>query len=196
MEFLRSHPEILLIGGLLLITAYFMSRLARRKRSGGVSILTPHEQLERIRQAKGMRGDLEQLMVEIEQLAKRMGAQLDAKAVRLEKLIDDADDRLQQLAAMQASSTPRRTTPGVEPSADSVSSPAHAELPRRPRSSFTSPEKPVVPASKAAAAQLPDDPLARSVYERADQGLSSQQIARELQEHVGKVELILALRNA
>lgn len=40
----------------------------------------------------------------------------------------------------------------------------------------------------------PTDPLAKSVYELADAGRSSIEIARELDEQVGKVDLILALR--
>jgi hypothetical protein len=38
------------------------------------------------------------------------------------------------------------------------------------------------------------DPLTRSVYEHADTGLSALEIAQQLDEQVGKVELILALR--
>jgi hypothetical protein len=40
----------------------------------------------------------------------------------------------------------------------------------------------------------PLDPLTRSVYEHADTGLSPLEIAQQLDEQVGKVELILALR--
>jgi hypothetical protein len=39
-----------------------------------------------------------------------------------------------------------------------------------------------------------DDPLARRVYELADGGMDAVAIARQLNEHVGKVELMLALR--
>lgn len=38
------------------------------------------------------------------------------------------------------------------------------------------------------------DPLTRGVYNLADQGYAPVQIAQELEEHIGKVELILALR--
>ena len=40
----------------------------------------------------------------------------------------------------------------------------------------------------------PLDPLTRSVYEHSDTGLSALEIAQQLDEQVGKVELILALR--
>ena len=54
------------------------------------------------------------------------------------------------------------------------------------------------PATKPPAAdpQRVVDPLTRAVYEQADTGLSAVEIARHLDEQVGKVELILALRKA
>lgn len=38
------------------------------------------------------------------------------------------------------------------------------------------------------------DPLTQSVYQLADKGVEASEIARRLNEHVGKIELILALR--
>jgi cytoskeletal protein RodZ len=43
--------------------------------------------------------------------------------------------------------------------------------------------------------RVPLDPLTRSVYELADSGCSTVDIARQLDEQIGKVELILALRS-
>ena len=40
------------------------------------------------------------------------------------------------------------------------------------------------------------DPLTREVYALADAGLAAAEIARRLEQHTGKVELILALRSA
>ncbi|MBT8484329.1 MAG: hypothetical protein KJO43_02035, partial [Phycisphaerae bacterium] len=45
-------------------------------------------------------------------------------------------------------------------------------------------------------ASPPHDPLARAVYELADLGEDPVTIARRLDEQVGKVELILALRGS
>lgn len=178
MDFLRDHPQLLLLGGLLLITMFFMSRLAKRRRRGPVSIISPHEQLERLKQARGMRGDLEQLMVEIEQMAKRMSAHLDAKSMRIERLLQEADERIEKLEALQQNPI----NPAQSIAHNDVSQPASVQRSAQP-------EAPAVDA-------LPDDPLARSVYELADQGIEPNQIARQLDEHVGKVELILALRSA
>ncbi|MAE66077.1 MAG: hypothetical protein CMJ18_17540 [Phycisphaeraceae bacterium] len=131
-----------------------MMRLRKRarRRAGEPSA---HEKVERMRQMRGMRGDLEDLMVEIDQLARRFGAQLDAKGLQLERLIEEADRRIARLEALG-----RAPDGPVE-------------------------EQPT-----------PEDPLARSVYDLADKGADATKIAHELNEHVGKVELILALRNA
>ncbi len=54
----------------------------------------------------------------------------------------------------------------------------------------------MVPATSPASHPLPNepDPLTRSVYKLADSGHDTVSIARELDEQIGKVELILALR--
>ena len=212
MEFFRDHPQMLLLGGLLLITMFFISRITKRRKRGPTSILNPHEQLERLKQARGMRGDLEQLMVEIEQMAKRMGAQLDAKSMRIERLLDEADQRIEQLQKLEARALAQNDTQGDSRidslSADSDTTASthgslnatgeaadHASgLANENASEHGSPHS--QPAAAPAVDALPQDPLARSVYALADQGNDPQQIAKELQEHVGKVELILALRTA
>ena len=86
----------LLIVGIVFISAWLLMRI--RKRSvHGPNHPTAREHLERYKQQDGVRNDLEGLMVEIEQLAKRLGNQLDVKAMRIEKLIDEADLRIAQL---------------------------------------------------------------------------------------------------
>jgi type VI protein secretion system component VasK len=56
------------------------------------------------------------------------------------------------------------------------------------------PQKSPPDGSASPSSQRTIDPLARSVYELADAGRSSVEIAQELDEQVGKVDLILALR--
>ena len=169
--------DLLLVAGLALLTMWMLMRIARKRRAGEHTV-TPTEQVERNRQMRGMRADLEELMVEIEQLAKRFGAQLDAKAAQLEKLVDDADQRIAQLQQLQA---------GEKPASSSATSTAASRKPATASTSRdTSPTDDDDSETK--------DPLARSVYQLADAGKEPVQIATELNEHVGKVELILALR--
>lgn len=208
MELLRQNPEWLLIGGLILITAFLFSRMSRRKRNAP-SVLTPHEQLDRLRQVRGMRGDLEELMVEIEQMAKRMSAQLDAKAIRLEHLLEKADRRVEELRELSRLAQ-------QSPAAAKDDAPAASEQPapwpvvtgrglaamyqqaaaQQTASPAPSADAQPEPAPAEAEPGLPDDPLARKVYTLADSGQDASQIARHLNEHVGKIELILALRHA
>jgi hypothetical protein len=201
MELLRQNPEWLLIGGLILITAFLFSRMSRRKRNAP-SVLTPHEQLDRLRQVRGMRGDLEELMVEIEQMAKRM-------AIRLEHLLEKADRRVEELRELSRLAN-------HSPAAVKDDAPAASEQPaprpvvtgrglaamyqqaaaQQTASPAPSAEAQPEPAPVEAEPGLPDDPLARKVYTLADSGQDASQIARHLNEHVGKIELILALRHA
>ncbi len=103
-------------------------------------------------------------MAEMEQLARRFSAQLDNKARRLEILIDEADQRI---AALGGASEP-------------TAAPAPPAAPSPPTAGGNGNRDP--------------DELTVAVYERADAGLSPVEIAQQLDEQVGKVELILALR--
>lgn len=199
-------PYVLLLG-LLLVTASLMMKLAKRRRGGSSSgpreaNVTGAERLEKLRQEQGVRRDLDSLMVEIEEMAKRLSHQLDAKAVRLEQLIEDADHRLTRLrhvaerlenASPDASRSAAANTSQADaasPSADSKGTTSEADEP----GDLLSASSPA--ASRASETPSPEasDPLTRSVYALADEGYDAQAIASRLQEHAGKIELILALR--
>jgi len=142
------------VGILLIVVWLMMMWRTRRKRLAGRQ--TPMERVERYHQERGVRQDLEQLMVEIEQLARRFSNQLDAKSLRLEKLLREADEKI---AKLEDGSAPQTAPPP----------PAPVALPA-------------------------EDDLTRNVYRLADAGHDPAAIAQQLSEHVGKVELILALR--
>jgi len=179
-----TSQTLLLVGGLACLTLWLMLRIARRRKlQAGTP--TPHEQIERNRQLRGMQGDLETLMVEVEQFAKRLGAQLDAKAATVEKLLRDAEVKIEELRRLDAA---RSDPQGGETSAG-VS---------KARSGTRSRPRPAAAAGRAtiAATAPPADALAQRVYDLADAGHDAHEIARRLDEHIGKVELILALREA
>lgn len=166
---------LLLAGALLLTTSLLRIIHVRRRRSRQAGRLMPEELLERNRQMRGMQGDLEQLMTEVEQLARRFSAQLDAKSRRLERLTAEADERIAALLKLQDPHSP--IVGGVQ-----------AAPSRKAQTSAAREDTTTVDEDQDI------DPLAASVYDLADQGLSPEQIARKLGEHAGKVELILALR--
>ena len=177
----RAVDLIPAAGMLLLITGMMIIYRRRRRNQSQEVCLTPQEQLDRNRQLRGVQGDIERLMVELEQFSKRLAAQLDAKTIAIELLLKQADQRITELKRLDGHSGGAQA--GAEPSSTSQAS----EL--RPRGSTPS-------APATAAAELPSDPVSRSVYQLADQGLAPEAIAKRLNEHVGKIELILALRTA
>lgn len=168
---MQNNHYVVLLLGLCLVTAWLMLRLLKRnRRKADQPILNVHERTTQTRQARGIKGDLEQLMVEVEQLAKRFAAQLDAKTFEMEQLLDRADQTLDQLRG--------QTIQGHSTESTSSAKPATANVP-----------------GYGDQKSLTDDQLSHAVYQFQDEGLNADQIARRTSEHIGKVELILALRH-
>jgi hypothetical protein len=133
------------------------------------------EQLARIRDQNRLRNSLDELLVQLEEASRRVGAQIDTKFAKLETVIRDADDRLARLE--------------------------HA-LGRLGRSPVQSPAQAVLEDGGANASRVseegdadgPKDPRFRRVYELVDAGASPIKAAEELAMPLGEVELILNLR--
>ncbi|MBN4061165.1 hypothetical protein JYU15_01885 [bacterium AH-315-I18] len=157
----------------MLLIVWIMMRV-RSKTRNSRPIASPQELIERNRQIRGMQGQLQELMVEVETMARRFGVQLDAKARRLENLLSQADDRIEELRELQGQ-PPHQTSQMTQDDTQSESSPTQPQQ--------RTPQPPIA-----------EDPLAKSVYQLADSGMDAHAIAMELDEHVGKVELIMALR--
>lgn len=161
------------------------------------------------------------LMGEAEELCNRLTAQLDAKAREVEAILARADaagersdhTREHQATPAEAEAEVRGmpvrqaglvSRPAVQPAVQPIEPVrARAETPTRVDAPtiVTRPIVPVAPvmAAVAVGGAAPErheglDALANQVYTLADRGLSSQDIARTLREHPGKIELILALR--
>lgn len=104
------------------------------------------------------------LLVELEQMARQMTAQLDTRTRKLELLIKEAD---QKIAMLQGAA---QNAPALVDGSSPMES--AAELPPVP---------------------LPDSRHSE-VYDLADTGQSARQIAQQLGRPQGEIELILALR--
>lgn len=164
---------LLAVGVALLAASVLMG--VRRKRAAQAGRPTARDKLEELQHRSAVRGDLESLMVEIEAMARRMGAQLDAKAVHLEMLLREADARVEQLKGAGA---------GVGARVGSESKgggEANGEVTGDPSPS-------------PGADGLRRESLTRAVAALADEGLTGREIATRLGEHQGTVELILGLR--
>jgi len=117
-------------------------------------------------------------------------ARLDERAARLETLLREAKDAIARLEALSAAASStaneHRRAPRARQRAAVSDAPQH--------------DPPLVEVSRAAApasiagATLAADPLCARVYELADAGADAVSIAKQLSEHTGKVQLILALR--
>ncbi|MFN7022496.1 MAG: hypothetical protein ACK4WH_14365 [Phycisphaerales bacterium] len=158
---------------LMAVAALGMAVFTAIRRSGGLSGLTDVFGLtNRADRSPGSLGpdELRSLMEQADQLADGLAADLDGRASRLEELIRRADERLARLERAESS---ERTTAETRPTAGGLIEP----LPR---------------ASTGRAGH--DDPITREIYRLSDNGLPPVEIARQLSQHAGKVELILALR--
>lgn len=171
------------IGMVMLLVTSVRKRLAVRATKS-----SPREIVEQSRQARGQprlddtrpaagRAQSEAQAAAMVDLSRRLAAQLDNKAQRLETLIRQADERIGRLGGAGAAS---HASPAARGSA---APPARAQAATAPR-----------PMRSEASRSV--DPVTRAVYDLADQGRSPVEIAQALDEQVGKVELILALRAA
>jgi hypothetical protein len=154
---------VLLVAGVVLlgalVTIGIRGKIARKNRERP----SPREMIEQVKANRGKTDDAHVAAGNLADTARRLSAQLDTKAKRLEILIRHADERIAALGR----------------GADNTARPQQADGARDAAPPPTAP---------------PLDPLTRSVYEHADTGLTALQIAQQLDEQVGKVELILALR--
>ena len=104
-DFGISAPQLVLLA-LLLVTIALTVCSARRKlrQTGRSPSEYAREQVARLKEQQGVKGDLEQLLIELHEAARRLNAQMDTKAGRLEALIRDADARISRLRQALAAS--------------------------------------------------------------------------------------------
>ena len=118
--------------------------------------------------------------------ARQLSELLDAKAERLEKLIAHAEELIAILEHVGTTAPARvsTATKASRPSVGGTASGGHEVT------------KSTEALQQLATAREPEptDSLRRAIYALADASRSPAEIARELDEHIGKVELILALR--
>jgi hypothetical protein len=123
-------------------------------------------------QQRSLERDMSTLVVELSEMARQITAQLDTRAAKLEALIAEADQRIEQLKRHSAAGTREVEPPVSRPADPPASSPDPA------------------PAEETV------DPRHAAVYALADEGLSASAIAQRLRRPSGEIELILALRPA
>lgn len=198
---------LMAVAVLLLIVLVVANGRRHQKRRDQDKALGPQEKLERMRQTNQTRNDLRQMMVELEELTRRFSAQLDAKSRRLERLLDEADQKIAELNEATAPEGQSVHQIGDNPERRARKSSDRANGSKRAEVNIANPDTPRPPrviGSRAArnndarsgdeGGPPPPDVLSQRIFEMSDAGRSSIEIARDLDEQVGKVELILALR--
>ncbi len=154
-------PGMLMAMGVVILTVMALSSLRRRMRQQSrQTALAPRERIEKFETDAKRRQLVDGYMANAEELTSRLAAHMDNKAAWLEKLIEDADERIRRLELIE-----------------------HRHAQESSQASGAPPEP-------------GEDPMKRRIYELADQGLRPLEIAQQLDQHTGKVELVLALRRA
>ena len=169
-SYLPMMAVVAVVGISVLLMISIRSKIARRN----ADRLSPRELIEQLKSAGRHRGDAQSASAELLESAQQLAARLDNKAARLEVLIQQADERISLMSQLSG-------TGGVAQDGPSLTGVAELDRARTPVAANGPP--------------ISLDPLTQSVYELADSGYQSIQIAQELDEQVGKVELILSLRD-
>ncbi len=164
---------IMVVGLGVILMVSIRGKIARRN----MNRPSPREWIEHIKAVRHRHDDAQAVSAQPVDTARRLGAQLDNKAQRLELLLQEADERIAELSEAKDA--------GLRAAAESVAGREGA---------FGDPDHGPFKPSHDPPRQL--DPLTQGVYELADTGRSPLEIAQQMDEQVGKVELILALRDA
>jgi hypothetical protein len=197
-----KKPWVALAIGVAAI-AFVMFKPKRRfgspARAGCRDPLAIPSSLGSLSQQRSVERQMQNLLVELSEMSRQISGQLDTRATKLELLIKEADEKLDQLrhAPASASAVAGDTQRGAAATSFHVgeqqsfvfanqSPPAAAAAPTiapmGPRMSLT-----------YSAADEPD-PRHAQIYTLADQGRGPKEIAATLGRPSGEIELILALR--
>ncbi len=160
--------QLALVVGIVLMTGVMLRVTLRRLRAMRE---TPNSDVRAsyarsIQQQSAVRGDVERVMVELEQVARQIQGQIDTRFAKLEAVIRDADNRIEHLTRL----TEPPSTPTLDVTVDDQAPPP------------ATPDGSAVTADRNA-----------SIIRLADEGLSAREIAARLEQLVGEVELVLAL---
>ena len=177
---------IMVVGLGVLLTISIRAKIARRNAEAP----SAREQIEAIKAGNTARLDVDAVHASLHDVARKLSAQLDNKAERLEQLIVQAEERIARLET-PATTSPRSAAPRSAAKGSASAAPIATPGPH----AQGQPAKPQATSVSEARDPEPTDSLRRAIYALADSGRSPVEISRELDEHIGKIELILALRH-
>ena len=222
-----NSPNTLFVFGVLLLVILMFRMLRKSHKSNARrsnSQPSPHTRIQQIN-ARAMNSiePSERIMVQAEDMARRLGATLDNKAARLELLIEEADRKLAILnrsiatadaPIQQQSQQPEHITAQPRPRTidPTLLDRARMEQDFEERQTRVAgridpeptpvseqqpiqpvPQQPLPPEPPTAQAD-PQELIQTQIVELAASGLSNIEIAHQLKHPIGQVELILNLR--
>ncbi len=168
---LQTYAPLL---GVVLLVIIMMRLAARKQRQAGTTPQShARDHVAKLKEEHAVKGDMRELMVELQDLSRDINAQIDTRFAKLEVSIRAADERIDVLERLLRAADGR-------PTIDTVVS-GDAESPLLPQ------EQPP--------AGLPEPQHGR-IYDLADGGKNSIQIAQETGKTPGEIELILSLRES
>lgn len=173
----QASGFLLVAGVAILVWVMLRLQWKRRKTEGQPGPVEAMKNTIEDRQAESQRA------AEVAEIVRDLAARLETRAARLEALLDMADERIEQLesrllgtAANGIAAVPDDPPPPARPDTDD---PWTQDGPETPSANSAAP---------------PAEPLHQEVYDLADGGHAPVDIARRLEQQVGTIELILALR--
>lgn len=181
-----DSSEIVL--GVLAVAALTVLMLTTRRRVA-ISRTPPSDTVRdryaRLSDHKAAMNDVESAMLDLDQLARDVHGRLDMRIARLEAVIRDADQRIDTLSRLEPSAEGRpRLDVLLDDSVEQVDGDTAAVAEK---------EKPGEHAERIRSSNAEHR---EAVYRLADGGCSAAAIAKEVDQAIGEVELILNLRAA
>ena len=186
----------ILVGAMALV-GFFMLLKARGRVNRGRqhTDLSARERVAKVTKSRDIYDNINELMARLADLSRQVNGQLDTRMAKLEKLLADADGKIEKLGEMGGGDAGEAAGGGRAESA--------AEYARNLAEEVRQVSEPVRGASGSkadgvgsgsASEQVDGGAAARqAVLELAQEGLTSRAIAQRLGRPVGEVELILSL---
>lgn len=214
--------QLILLAGVVVVIVVIMVNTRRRTMERGHRPEAyAREQISKLREQSAMRDDISELMVQLQELAREINAQVDTRFAKLEKALADADARIAELKRLGAEQEPESpagkpesdaTTQADPPDDEDVSDDDLAnEAAAEQKRSDATPQEPIGPGTtdqpepsgeRDSRPQKPStedeeetgDDLDEQVIELARSGVPAVEIARRMGRHVGEIELIIKLK--
>ncbi len=179
------NGSVLLGIALIMVMVALMTIATQRRRKTRTPDIKDYarDHASRLHQQQGVREDMEQLFVQLSELARQLNGQMDTRFATLEQVIAHADEKIATLEALL------RQAAGVKAIDVVVQDDAPPQQERRPPA----------PPSPTATQAPPTDPSELRygrIYTLADQGLPAVEISRQTGQTTGEIELILNLRKS